>query len=125
MTPFSRRELRSRRNLPSWSMATSPHLSLKLREALGPEAGEELIGLVDKAASDISDLRGDIAELRHTMELRFAAVDTRFAQVDARFASVDTQFANLRKDMEKQTNRLILWSFAFWVTTLGAILAVR
>ena len=139
MTAFSPRELRSRRNCPSWSMATSPHLSLKLREALGPEAGEELIGLVDRAASDISDLRGDIAELRHTMELRFAAVDTRFAQVDARFAevdarfaqvdarfaSVDTQFANLRKDMEMQTNRLILWSFAFWVTTLGAILAVR
>ena len=113
-------------------MATSPHLSLKLREALGPEAGDELIGLVDKAASDISDLRGDIAELRHSMELRFAAVDTRFAQVDARFAQVDsrfasmeTQIANVRKDTEKQTNRLILWSSAFWVTTLGAILAVR
>ena len=153
MMPFSRRALRSRRNLPSWSMATSPHLSLKLREALGPEAGEELIGLVDKAASDISDLRGDIAELRHTMELRFAAVDTRFAEIDARFAEIGTgfaevgthfaevgtrfaevgtrfasmeaQIANVRKDMEKQTNRLILWSFAFWVTTLGAILAVR
>ena len=132
MIPFSRRELRSRRNLPSWSMATSPHLSLKLREALGPEAGEELIGLVGKAASDISDLRGDIAELRHTMELRFAAVDTRFAHVDTRFAevgnrfaSMETQIADVRKDMEKQTNRLILWSFAFWVTTLGAILAVR
>ena len=153
MTPFSRRDLRSRWNFPSWSMATSPHLSLKLREALGPEAGEELIGLVGKAASDISDVRGDIAELRHTMELRFAAIDSQFAQVDARFAevgtrfaevgtrfaevgtrfaevgtgfaSMETQIANVRKDMERQTNRLILWSFAFWVTTLGAILAVR
>lgn len=117
MSALPRRALRSRGNLSAWSMATSPHLSLKLRDALGPEAGDELIGIVDKAASDISDLRGDMAEFRHQMELRFAGVD-------ARFASIDTQFANLRRDMERQTNRLILWSFAFWVTTLGSVLAV-
>ena len=117
MTALPRRVLRSRNRFPAWSMATSPHLSLKLRDALGPEAGDELILLVDKAASDISDLRGDMAEFRHQMELRFAGVD-------ARFASVDAHFADLRGDMEKQTNRLILWSFAFWVTTLAAVLGV-
>lgn len=116
-------------------MATSPYLSLKLRDLLGPEAGDELIGLVDRAANDISDLRGDVAELRHRMELGFAQVDARFvglerkmdvrfANVDVRFAAVDTQFAELARLMEKQTNRLILWSFAFWVTTLGSVLAV-
>lgn len=110
MTAFPRRELRSRSHFPSWSMATSPHLSLKLRDALGPEAGDELIGLVDRAASDISDLRGDIAELRHRTELGFARVDTTLADLGTR--------------MEKQTSRLILWSFAFWATTLGALLAV-
>lgn len=92
MTALPRRELRSRRRFPAWSMATSPHLSLKLRDALGPEAGDQ-------------------------MELRFAGVDTRFA-------SIDTQFAELRRDMEKQTNRLILWTFAFWVITLAAVLGV-
>ena len=117
MTALPRRELRSRKRVPAWSRATSPHLSLKLRDALGPEAGDELILLVDKAASDISDLRGDMAEFRHQMELRFAGIDTRFAAVDA-------QFADLRRDMAKQTNRLILWSFAFWVTTLAAVLGV-
>lgn len=105
-------------------MATSPYLSLKLRDLLGPEAGDELIGLVDRAANDISDLRGDVAELRHRMELGFAQVDARFANVDVRFAAVDTKFAELARLMEKQTNRLILWSFAFWVTTLGSVLAV-
>lgn len=113
MTALPRRELRLRRHLPSWSMATSPHLSLKVREALGKEAGEELLSLVDKAASDISDLRGDLAELRHQTALGFARVDS--------------QLAGLGRQMEKQTNRLILWSFAFWTTTtttLAAIIAV-
>ena len=92
-------------------MSTSPHLSLKLKEALGAEAGDELIGIVDKAAGDISDLRGDIAELRHRAELGFARVDTQFAAMGER--------------IEKQTNRLILWTFAFWATTMAAIVAVR
>lgn len=95
-------------------MATSPHLSSRLREALGREAGEELIATVDRAASDLSDLRGDVAELRHQMELGFTRVDTRFAAVDARFADVGRQ-------IEKQTSTLILWSFAFWVTTLAGL----
>jgi hypothetical protein len=102
-------------------MATSPHLSLKLRTALGNEAGEELIRIVDKAASDISDLRGDIAELRHQTELGFARVDTKFAEFDTRFAKFDTKFAELDMRIEKQTNKLILWSFAFWVTTLASL----
>lgn len=110
MTAQPRRVLRSGKNFPSWSMATSPHLSLKLREALGTEAGDELLGLVDKAASDISDLRGDIAELRHQTELGFARVDA--------------QFADMGRQMEKQTSRLILWSFAFWVTTLATFIAI-
>lgn len=100
-----------------WSMATSPHLSSKLREALGHQAGEELVTIVDRAASDISELRGDVAELRHQMELGFARVDTRFA-------AIDTRFAGLGRQIEKQTSTLILWSFAFWVTTLAGLAAL-
>ena len=58
---FSRR-VPLTRTPPGWSMATSPHLSQRIRDALGNEAGTELIGIVDKAAGDISDLRGDMAE---------------------------------------------------------------
>lgn len=98
-------------------MATSPHLSSKLRDALGPEAGQELVAIVDRAAGDISELRGDVAEIRHQMELGFARVDTRFATVDA-------QLANLGSQIERQASRLILWSFAFWVTTLAGLAAL-
>lgn len=126
MSMLPRRVVRSRGQVPSWSMTTSPHLSFKLREALGAQAGDELIGIVDKAASDISDLRGDVAELRHQMELGFARVDTRFAEMERsigdRFAAVDTKFAQMGERIEQQTNRLILWSFAFWATTLGTLL---
>lgn len=111
MTSGPRRGVGSRARIPSWSMTTSPHLSLKLRETLGTEAGDELIGIVDKAAGDISDLRGDLAELRHQMDLRFARVDTQFAAMGER--------------LERQTNRLILWSFAFWATTMAAIATLR
>ena len=125
----------NRLRLPSHSrqlsLATSPHLSLKLKESLGNEAGTELIGLVDKAADDISALRGDIAELRHQTELGFARIDVKFAeiganfaQVDTRFAQVDTRFAEMGKLIERQTNKLILWSFAFWATTLLSIAAL-
>lgn len=61
-------------------MATSPHLSQKLRDALGNEAGGELIGMLDRAASDISELRGDVAELRHQMEIRFEGIGKLFEQ---------------------------------------------
>jgi hypothetical protein len=81
---------------------------------LGEDAGTELIELVDQAADDISSLHGDIAELRHQTELGFARVDVKFAQVDAKFA-------DMGKLIERQTNKLILWSFAFWVTTLLSI----
>jgi hypothetical protein len=60
-------------------MATSPHLSGKLRDALGNDAGDELIGIVDRAASDISELRGDVAELRHEMRVGFSRIEQTMA----------------------------------------------
>lgn len=117
MRALSNPELTFPRTPSPWSMATSPHLSSKLRDALGHQAGEELVTIVDRAASDISELRGDVAELRHQMELGFA-------RVDIRFATVDTQLATLGRQIERQTSTLILWSFAFWVTTLAGLAAL-
>ena len=85
-------------------MSTSPHLSGKLREALGNEAGDELIGIVDKAAGDISDLRGDVAELRHEMRVGFADLK----------ADLAGRIANVKGD-------LMRWSFVFWVGAVAAI----
>jgi len=56
-------------------MTTSPHLTGKLRGALGNDAGDELVGIVDKAAGDISELRADVAELRHEMQVGFTRIE--------------------------------------------------
>ena len=69
-----------------WSMAASPHLSRKIRDAFGADAGDELIGILDRTANDISELRGDVAELRHQMDVGFARVDARFAALGDMFA---------------------------------------
>ena len=95
-------------------MATSPHLSLKLREALGNEAGEELVRIVDKAASDIADVRGDIAELRHETRSGFARIDARFEQMDAKFN------ATLEKALRDQTR----FFFLAWSVLLAAIVGL-
>ena len=81
-------------------MAASPHLSRKIRDTLGQEAGEEMIGILDKVSSDISDLRGDVAELRHQTHMGFA---------------------RLEKVIADRMSGLIKWSFAFWV---GAVLSI-
>jgi hypothetical protein len=59
-------------------MAASPHLSQRIRDTLGNEAGQELIGILDKMSGDISDLRGDLAELRHEMQVGFGRIETAF-----------------------------------------------
>jgi hypothetical protein len=72
------------------------------------------------------------AQMESRFDARFAQVeskfDARFADMDAKsrvgFAAVDARFADLGKQMERQTSRLILWSFAFWVTTLATIAGV-
>jgi hypothetical protein len=58
-------------------MAASPHLSRKIRDTFGTEAGDELIGILDRLSNDVSELRGDFAELRHQMTVGFERMDKR------------------------------------------------
>ena len=88
-------------------MAASPHLSRKISDALGADAGGELIGIVDRAGNDISELRGDVAELRNQMEVGFSRVDTRF---EAMGKLVET-------GLRKQTQ----FFFLAWAVILAAI----
>jgi hypothetical protein len=102
-------------------MAASPHLSRKLQAALGDDAGTELIAIVDRAANDISELRGDVAELRHQMEVGFTRINARFDQeskrVDARF---EQQNAMFERGMREQTR----FFFVAWGVILAAIIGL-
>ena len=84
-------------------MSASPHLSQKLRDALGDEAGSELVGIVDRAASDISELRGDVAEFRHHMDTRF-----------------ETMGRLIELELRKQTQ----FFFLAWAVILAAIVGL-
>jgi hypothetical protein len=127
-------------------MATSPHLSQKIRETLGNEAGQELIGILgilDQVVSDISDLRGDVAELRHQMEIGFARVDGKlaegfgrvdgkfsegFGRVDGKFAEgfgrVDGKFAEMGKVIEQELRKQTQFFFLAWAVILAAIVGL-
>lgn len=96
--------------LPYGSMPLSPHMSRKLQETLGLEAGEELVTWM----SNVDDLRGDVAELRHEMDSRFSVIENR----------MDQGFARMETLIERRSADLIKWSFVFWVTAVGAIAAL-
>ena len=53
-------------------MPVSHHLQRRLKEALGADAGDDLVNLLEVMEAT----RGDIGELRHELERRFAAVET-------------------------------------------------
>lgn len=91
-------------------MAASPHLSRKLQDALGHEAGGELTGILDRAASDISELRGDVAELRHQMDVGFSRVDARF----------ETMGKLVEHELRKQTQ----FFFLAWAVILATIVGL-
>jgi hypothetical protein len=103
-------------------MATSPHLSGRLREALGDDAGEELVRIVDSAAADISHLRGDVAELRQEMQAGFARMEQAMKlevtgvrhDLTDKIAAVQVDVGNVKADLMK-------WSFVFWVGAVAAI----
>lgn len=91
-------------------MAASPHLSRKISDALGADAGGELIGILDRAGNDISGLRGDVAELRHQMEVGFSRVDARFEKMGG----------VLGTELRKQTQ----FFFLAWAVILAAIIGL-
>jgi hypothetical protein len=102
-------------------MPLSPHVSRKLQDAVGVEAGEELVTWM----SNVDDLRADVAELRHEMEQRFTALEYR---MDQRFVAQESRmeqgFARMEALMERRASDLIKWSFVFWVSAVGAIAAL-
>ena len=85
-------------------------MSRKLQDALGSEAGAELVTWM----SNVDDLRADVAELRHEMDRRFVGLESR----------MDQRFASLEAVIERRSADLIKWSFVFWVTAVGAIAAL-
>ena len=93
------------------------HLLRKLQEALGAEAADNFVSLMESMDAN----RGDIGELRHEMQLGFARIDARFQQVDAKFEHLDARWVGLfEKGLREQTR----FFFLAWSVLLAAIVGL-
>jgi hypothetical protein len=98
-------------------MPISPHLHRKLRDALGADAGDDLVNLLEVAQAT----RGDIAELRHEMELKFAALEGKFASLEGKFPTLRAELAeSIEKSLKEQTR----FFFLAWAVQLAAIVGL-
>lgn len=109
-----------------WSMATSPHLAGKLRDALGADAGTELVLNLDKAMNDVRELRADVAELRHEMQVGFdrlqQSISSLRADMKGEFAAeLGRTTVHLSDKIAAVKTDLMKWSFVFWIGAVTSI----
>jgi hypothetical protein len=105
-------------------MGVSRKLPRHLRTALGPDAGDELVTILDEIRADHARARQEFHEFRREVLLRFEQVDRRFDAMDRRFERMDERFdVALAKISDVQTN-LMKWSFVFWCGAVAAIAAL-
>jgi hypothetical protein len=88
-------------------MALPSHLSKKLRQTLGADAGGDLVTWLEEMRAEREEMRGEFAQIRALI----AALERRS---DERFADLKVSIADVKADLMK-------WSFVFWV---GAVLAI-
>jgi hypothetical protein len=108
-------------------MPVAARLSHRLHDALGEDAGGDLVTWMQTVDANRAELRELMETYAARTESGFrefdARMDARFAQVDVRFAQVDVRFAEVEKLIERQHGRLLAWSFGFWSTALVALYA--
>ena len=98
-------------------MATSPRLPKHLRAALGPEAGEELVTILD-------EIRKDHERSEARFNEHMARIDRRFDQMDQRFARVDNKLVALEVKLGDVKADLVKWSFLFWCGAVASVAAL-
>lgn len=102
-------------------MALSRRLPRYLRDALGPQAGEELVLILE-------EMRRESQALSARLDARFDRIDQRFDQVvqrldraDVRFDRMDERFTALDRRVSDVKSDLMKWSFMFWCGSVTAI----
>lgn len=118
-------------------MPVPARLSRRLQEALGDDAGNDMVDWMQRT----EDHR---TELRELNELTASRVEAQLGEMEARFgrrlAETDGRVEELRHDMqlgfarletmiERRFADIMKWSFVFWagsvVTLVGALAAVQ
>jgi hypothetical protein len=112
-------------------MASARKLPRHLRIRLGPDAGADLVTILDEIRADharsqakFDEFRREVLQRFEHVERRFEHVERRFDEIDRRFERVDERFiAVLEKVSDVQSN-LMKWSFVFWCGAVAAIAAL-
>jgi chromosome segregation ATPase len=116
-----------------------------LRGTLGPDAGAELVTILDEIRSDnarnqakFDEFRNDVLGRFDRIDRRFEQIDHRFEQIDHRFEQIERLFEDIDRRFEKGDDRfaaileklsdvqsnLMKWSFVFWCGAVAAIAAL-
>jgi len=106
-------------------MAIPGPLSKKLRDAMGPDAGSDLVTWLQEMRAEhdekLAAIHADFAEFRHEIASLIQASELRLVDrihaVDERIGRVEVRVADVKADLMK-------WSFVFWVSAVGAIAAL-
>jgi hypothetical protein len=102
-------------------MATPAPLSKKLRDTLGPDAGEELMTWLQETRNEVSQFAQWRQELLDAVRASESRMIERTNQLEIRmierFGATDVRIAEVKADLLK-------WSCIFWVGAVGAIAAL-
>jgi len=122
-------------------MSTLRRLPKHLRDALGSDAAEELLTIIDEMRADRAafrdEMRTEFANFRAEMRAEFAGfrrelrteiptlvgteVRTQLQEFEGRQTA---QFAAVRVEIEGVKSDLMKWSFVFWCGAVAAIAAL-
>ena len=122
-------------------MSTLRRLPKHLRDALGSDASEELLTIIDELRADRAtfrdEMRAEFAGFRAEMRAEFAQfrrelrtemptlvgteVRTQLQEFEGRQSA---QFAAVRVEIEAVKSDLMKWSFVFWCGAVAAIAAL-
>jgi hypothetical protein len=99
-------------------MALPAPISKKLREALGADAGGDLVTWLQEMRSESAQARQEMLAAIKASELtmieRMHKLEVNLGE---RIGNVDVRVAEVKSDLMK-------WSFVFWVSAVGAIAAL-
>lgn len=107
-------------------MAVPARLTRKLREILGPEAGEDMMTLIEEQRVQRNEILAAVQSSERALVDRIQSVEVRLTErignVEARLterigdvkADLSERIANVKADLMK-------WSFLFWVGAVAAI----
>jgi hypothetical protein len=105
-------------------MPPSSRLPKHLRAALGSDAGEELVTILDEIRKDFSRLEARLDERFSGIERRFDRMDQRLEKLESKMDSLEGRIGALDVKLGDVRADLMKWSFVFWCGAVASVAAL-